>query len=240
MNSFNDIRHAFYINLDSRPDRKEYIEKHLETIGLKAERFKAIKLTNGALGCSMSHLRLIETAKLNDWDHILIIEDDIHFLDPKLFISQINIFLENHKEFDVLLLAGNNMPPFTKVDDSCVRVTRCQTTTGYIVRKHYYDTLINNFKEGIQKLIKHPENHKFFAIDKYWFSLQAKDKWYLIIPLTVTQREDYSDIEKKNTNYTQVMTDLDKEKMFREQIKYLTNQQMKTMQTINLNHMQLT
>jgi glycosyl transferase family 25 len=240
MNSFNDIRHAFYINLDSRPDRKEYIEKHLETIGLKAERFKAIKLTNGALGCSMSHLRLIETAKLNDWDHILIIEDDIHFLDPKLFISQINIFLENHKEFDVLLLAGNNMPPFTKVDDTCVRVTRCQTTTGYIVRKHYYDTLINNFKEGIQKLIKHPENHKFFAIDKYWFSLQAKDKWYLIIPLTVTQREDYSDIEKKNTNYTQVMTDLDKEKMFREQIKYLTNQQMKTMQTINLNHMQLT
>lgn len=240
MNSIHDIRHAFYINLDSRPDRKEYIEKHLETIGLKAERFKAIKLTNGALGCSMSHLRLIETAKLNDWDHILIIEDDIHFLDPKLFISQINIFLENHKDFDVLLLAGNNMPPFTKVDDSCVRVTRCQTTTGYIVRKHYYDTLINNFKEGIQKLIKHPENHKFFAIDKYWFSLQAKDKWYLIIPLTVTQREDYSDIEKKTTNYTQVMTDLDKEKMFREQIKYLTNQQMKTMQTINLNHMQLT
>ena len=240
MNNIHDIRHTFYINLDSRPDRKEYIEKHLETIGLKAERFKAIKLTNGALGCSMSHLRLIETAKLNDWDHILIIEDDIHFLDPKLFISQINIFLENHKEFDVLLLAGNNMPPFTKVDDTCVRVTRCQTTTGYIVRKHYYDTLINNFKEGIQKLIKHPENHKFFAIDKYWFSLQAKDKWYLIIPLTVTQREDYSDIEKKNTNYTQVMTDLDKEKMFREQIKYLTNQQMKTMQTINLNHMQLT
>jgi hypothetical protein len=32
--------------------------------------------------------------------------------------------------------------------------------------------------------------------------------------LTVVQREDYSDIEKKATNYAKVMTDLDKEWLF--------------------------
>jgi hypothetical protein len=32
----------------------------------------------------------------------------------------------------------------------------------------------------------------------------------------VTQREDYSDIEKRATNYTHVMTDLDKEWFFKQ------------------------
>ena len=52
--------------------------------------------------------------------------------------------------------------------------------------------------------------HYYFAIDKYWFCLQQFDNWYLIIPLTIVQRENYSDIEKRVTNYKNVMTDLDK------------------------------
>jgi len=63
MNNINDIKHAFYINLDTRPDRKEHVETQLNMIGIKADRFKAIKLNNGAIGCSMSHLKLLENAK---------------------------------------------------------------------------------------------------------------------------------------------------------------------------------
>ena len=62
-----------------------------------------------------------------------------------------------------------------------------------------------------------PEKHVLYAIDKYWFRLQERDNWYLIIPLTVTQREDYSDIEKRMTNYSRAMLDLDKEAFLRAQ-----------------------
>jgi glycosyl transferase family 25 len=210
MNSISDIKHAFYINLLSRPDRKNHVERQLKTIGINAERFNALKMDNGAIGCSMSHLKLIETAKANNWDHILIVEDDILFTDPTLFINQFNKFLSNHKSFDVVLIAGNNVPPYKNIDDTCVQVTHCQTTTGYLVQKHYYDTLITNYRNGILHLMKEPNNHKLYAIDKFWFNLQAIHKWYLITPLTVTQREDYSDIEKRPTNYTPVMLDLDK------------------------------
>jgi len=58
--------------------------------------------------------------------------------------------------------------------------------------------------------MREPQNHVLYAIDKYWFQLQQRDKWYLVIPLTVTQREDYSDIEKRATNYSRAMLDLDK------------------------------
>ena len=211
MNSIQDIKHAFYINLLSRPDRKQHVEQQLSNIGITAQRFNAIKMANGALGCSLSHLKLIETAKANNWEHILVIEDDILFTQPSLFIKQFNSFLSNHKAFDVVIISGNNCPPFTKIDDTCVQVTRCQTTTCYLVQQHYYDKLINNFREGINKLMREPHNHILYAIDKYWFNLQSVDKWYLITPLTVTQREDYSDIEKRPTNYSRAMLDLDKE-----------------------------
>ena len=217
METLADIKHAFYINLTSRPDRKQHVETQLNAIGINAERFNAIKLPNGALGCSLSHLKCLETAKANSWPHLLIVEDDIKFLKPDFFISQFNSFLSKHKSWDVALIAGNNMPPYTKIDNTCVKVSMCQTTTCYLVKAHYFDTLIDNFRCGIQNLIKFPKQHVKYAIDKYWFQLQRRDNWLLIIPLTVTQREDYSDIEKGLTNYTRAMIDLDKEAFFRAQ-----------------------
>jgi glycosyl transferase family 25 len=211
MNTIADIKHAFFINLDSRPDRKQHVEGQLSALGIPAQRFKAIKLKNGAIGCSLSHLKLLETAKANDWPHILIVEDDILFTNPSLFAEQLGHFLARHKGFDVVLFAGNNIPPYAVIDDACVRVSKCQTTTGYLVQRHYYDTLIANYKAGLGLLIREPQKHFLYAIDKYWFHLQEIHKWYLITPLTVVQREDYSDIEKRPTNYSRAMLDLDKE-----------------------------
>lgn len=216
------IHHAFYINLATRPDRKAHVEKQLQTLGVKAERFNAIQLQNGALGCSMSHLKCIEIAKQNNWENVLIVEDDITFTNPDLFSNHFQLFLKQHPNFDVVLIAGNNVPPYQPIDETCVKVRNCQTTTGYLVNQHYYDTLIQNFREGIQKLMKEPHNHKFYAIDKYWFRLQEKDNWFLIIPLTVIQREDYSDIEKKPANYKKVMLDLDKEWLTKNRMQQVT------------------
>lgn len=201
---------VIYINLINRPDRKEHVEKELKKIGVTdAVRFNAVKLENGALGCSMSHLKCIEYAKKNNFDYIFVCEDDIEFLDPELFLTQLNRFLDTHKNWDMTLVAGNNMLPYLSVDDCCIKIFNCQTTTGYIVQKHYYDKLINNYKSGIEKLMRNPDANEY-KIDKYWFSLQRSDNWYLIIPLTVVQREDYSDIERKVTNFKNYMLNYNK------------------------------
>ena len=141
----------------------------------------------------------------------MVCEDDIQFLDPELFKTQLNAFLKNHPDdWDVVLLAGNNMPPFEQIDDTCVKVSSCQTTTGYLVNGHYFDKLIENFRTGIKKLISFPDQHIIYAIDKFWFALQKQDSWYLIIPLSIVQKEDYSDIEKKVTNFKQYMLNYNK------------------------------
>jgi len=209
ISNISDIKHSFYINLESRTDRKKHVEEQLKIIGIQSNRFNAIKLPNGALGCSMSHLKCIEIAKKNNYKYTLVCEDDIEFLNPNLFIEQLFRFINSNRHWDVILIAGNNMLPYMPVDDTCIRVFNCQTTTGYIVNNDYYDTLIQNYKEGIQKQIKEPLNVNY-KIDKYWFELQKKDKWFLIIPLSVIQSKDYSDIEKKVTDFKSYMLNYNK------------------------------
>jgi GR25 family glycosyltransferase involved in LPS biosynthesis len=216
MNSLSAITNIFYINLETRPDRKEHIEAQLKAVGLtQFERFNAIHLKNGRIACTMSHIKCLEMAKERSYDHVLICEDDTTFLDVPLFQAQLGKFLAKGHKWDVVLMAGNNVPPYERIDDTCVSVTRCQTTTCYMVNGHYFDTLVANMREGLAKLIREPERHFTYAIDKYWLSLQGKDKWMLITPLTVIQREDYSDIEQRRTDYGKMMMDLDKEQFLR-------------------------
>lgn len=210
MNEFPEFKNILYINLNSRPDREKLLINELQKIGLTGTRFNAIKMENGAIGCSMSHLKCIQLARENEWDYVCIIEDDIEFLNPDLFKNQVTTFLKKHKNWDVLLLAGNNMHPYRAVDNTCIKVQNCQTTTGYIVKKHYYDILIENYKKGIENLIKNPDKPEMYSIDRFWFLLQNKDNWYLIIPLSVIQREDYSDIQQKKVNFRKYMLDYNK------------------------------
>jgi hypothetical protein len=102
------------------------------------------------------------------------------------------------------------MLPYKPVDDNCIQVLHCLTTTGYIVKQHYYDILIQNFKEGLGNLIRNPENKKEFAIDKYWIQLQMNGYWFMLTPPSVIQREDYSDIEGRITNFQRYMLNYNK------------------------------
>lgn len=218
MKSINDIEHVIYINLLHRTDRKQEVEEELKTIGFvdkNVQRFNAISTKNGRVGCTMSHLKCLQEAKKNNWSHLMLVEDDIQFLDPTLFVTQLNDFLSANIDWDVILIAGNNLPPYTRIRESAIKVMQCQTTTGYIIKNTYFDTLIENIRDGLAKLLKEPENHYQYAIDKYWFRLQQRDKWFLITPLSVTQRAGYSDIEQKHTDFTKALTDLDKEELMK-------------------------
>jgi GR25 family glycosyltransferase involved in LPS biosynthesis len=215
MKQISDILHALYINLEERTDRKKNTKKEFKKLKIPIERFNAVKLNSGRISCSMSHIKCLQKAIDNNWDHVLIVEDDIHFMNPELFTHQLNKFLSSGIDWDVLFFAGNNLPPYQIFGDFCVKVSRCQTATGYLVKKHYYDTLLKNMKEGMALLLKEPDKHFYYAVDKYWFSLQQKDNWFIITPLSVVQREGYSNIEFKETDYKSKMLDLDKNYLFR-------------------------
>lgn len=207
------LKHTFVINLKTRPDRLEHVTAEFEKLNIKPNIFNAIQTKDGAVGCTMSHIKCLEIAIEKDYEQIFICEDDITFLEPYVALRSLDFFQKKIKNWDVLIIGGNVVKPYEKIDDYCLKITNCQTTTGYIVKKNYYNTLLNNFRTGINKLLT-TGNTRQFAIDIYWKQLQIQDNWYLLHPLTVTQYENYSDIEKKNTNYNHLMLDPHKDWLF--------------------------
>jgi len=208
---FHDIKNVLYINLDSRIDRRTHFELEFNKMGLTPQRFSAIRNADGAIGCSMSHVACLELAIRNEWDHVLVCEDDATITNPGQLVYQVNQFFNRFNDaWDVLLLAGNNYQPFRQESPECVRVANCQTATAYLVRRPYFEKLLANFKDGLKKLVAKPRQQPVYAIDQYWKNLQRTDRWYLIVPITVIQRADYSDISKQRVDYSESMTQVDK------------------------------
>lgn len=221
---FRDVtKNAIYINLDSRIDRRKLFEKQIndlhtvypgEYLFHNALRFPAIKNEeNGALGCSKSQAECIRIAKRNNWEYVVIFEDDAEILHPAVLSAQVNSFLAKHRDnWDVILLSGNNYPPFKIEGPECFRVLNCNCCTSYIVKREYYDTLLQNFEEGIALFERFPADKPRYACDIYWKRLQYKDRWFLITPICISQRPDYSDIEKCFVNYNDLILNLVKNK----------------------------
>jgi len=204
------LKHTLFINLEHRKDRLEHVNSEFKKMEIDAERVNAIKMNTGAVGCTMSHIKCLELAKQRDYEYVFICEDDITFRNPELFKRNLQRFYENDDiNWDLLIIGGNNVPPFQQVTEYCARVFYCQTTTGYVVKKHYYDTLLKNFRESATGLMREPNNPSTYALDMYWKRLQLQDFWYMITPPTVTQYESYSDIENRNVNYENNMLDME-------------------------------
>jgi glycosyl transferase family 25 len=216
INNIDILNNHYYINLDHREDRNKDIIKLLTYIGIEEpRRFPAIKQKNGALGCSMSHLECLKLAKKNKYPYVVMLEDDIELSSHTSksigkWGSSCNIIEQDiqtrikdviDKKFDVLFLGGNNIGNCEKIDpnNNYIKINNCQTTTAYIVKEHYYDTLLQNIEESINLLSKTGSNH--YCIDMYFKKLQKKDEWWFMTPPIFIQKDDYSDIQKKHVNY---------------------------------------
>ena len=213
------LRNILYINLDHREDRliqiKDEFENKLKISNVIPQRFPAIKHDKGAVGCALSHIKCLEIALERKYPYVFICEDDIQFLNTEQFFNSINQFEKiPPSNWNVLIVSGNTVPPYRLYNQTCVNIVNCQTTTGYITHYNYYKTLIHNFKEGVQQLLKYPGNERYFAIDQYWKSLQLSKTWYMIFPPSVIQRVSYSDIEKKVVDYSGLMLDMEKRYLF--------------------------
>lgn len=206
------IEGIIYINLLHRSDRKTSILKNLSDYDFdmsKVHRLDAVLHTIcGHIGCGKSHIKALKMAIKNNWEETLIVEDDFVFSQP---VDVVKNMLNNIQsiQYDVVLLAEGYSVLRPSNYSFLNTVIKCTTTSGYIIKRHYYETLLNNFKSAVKvmklKLQKHTIKceqgqvpvsklvHCFAAIDQYWHRLQRKDTFYITKPLLGTQLASYSD-----------------------------------------------
>jgi len=200
---------VLYINLDARVDRRTHIEKELATMGINSTRIHRVPAIYeplcGHLGCALSHVKALELIQEKGWVTTLILEDDFQF---KIGPDEFDLILAEPVAWDVLLLAkgwGEFEPATTRLN----RVKWCTTTSGYVIRRPYVETLLANFRDaavGIRKqMVVHAEKcknkgtpvtkliYEVCAIDQTWRKLQKKDAFYITEPIVGTQGRFKSD-----------------------------------------------
>lgn len=181
---------VLYINLDKRTDRRKHIQNVLKDF-TNIERVEAIDTCatiGGAYGCILSHIKALNIAKEKGYPFVMICEDDFEWISKDKFKIP-------DMHFDVCMIEGDIVDK-SRIDDNYNRVVKGLHTGCYIVKQHYYDTLLNCFTESYDKLKQNYVKDNF--LDVYWEVLQKKDNFIAPRIMIGRQREDYSDIQKKN------------------------------------------
>ena len=166
------FEHSYYINLDSRVDRRNSFENEIQKIGLNPTRISAITPTDadcmaanyGAdiernkrlittpyvknkMGCSLSHMSIIKLAKQQNFENVLIFEDDIQIDNPTLAKTQMELCFEELKtiKWDMMYFGGQPISDCTRVTNNIAKCFRGApyTTHAYAVNHTYYDKLLS-------------------------------------------------------------------------------------------------
>lgn len=198
---------VFYINLESRPDRNNHLLQEVQKlcdIG-KVHRINAIQNTNGALGCTMSHIKTLEIFLANpEWKTCIVLEDDFTFRssDREHNNTILKLVFQNFPDWDCCMLAAGRHglqvrnTPHTQIK----KVFSAQTSSGYCVTRKFAPTLLANLKESRDDMITNGRTHNN-CLDQHWKKLQPTSNWYVIYPTLGYQYGNYSDIEEGFTNY---------------------------------------
>ena len=189
---------SFYINLDSREDRREQFEEECKKMNINVERFSAIKTFPGGIGCTESHLNVLKKARDLNLESVIIFEDDFQFLISREEYDQILLNLPDN--YDVVMLSYN-MKQSEPFNDMFGKVIEVQTTSGYIVHSRTYEKIINRVEEGLRLFKLYSSDHHSYILDQYWKPLQPISNWYYSLKRVGKQRPGFSNIMKAYIDY---------------------------------------
>jgi GR25 family glycosyltransferase involved in LPS biosynthesis len=180
-----------YINLAKRADRRAHMEALCLAYGIQAIRFEAIEHSHGLYGCGLSHLAVLKIAKKQEWNRVLILEDDILIQEePAKFKEAVAAIIT--RKFDVCML-DTNLQQSEKLDvDWLLKVKHSYCAGAYIVENHYYQKLIDLYEWALPKLLE-TGAHWLYANDAAWITLQQNDNWITFRPQLCAQMAGYSD-----------------------------------------------
>lgn len=205
MKLFDRFDKVYCVNLDKRPDRLENFKNQVEKYDLgEFTRVSAVDGSNinlneygndlkpGELGLVLTNLKIIKEAKENNYESILILEDDCSFTDEILNIE--NYFSKLPLDWDMLYMGGNHnthmgvQGPIV-VNEKVVKLHSTYSTHFIGIKKTLFDHI-----EIILSKYKEP-------LDVSYVKLQKIFNIYSFYPAIAKQIVDFSDIQNSITDY---------------------------------------
>lgn len=205
-----NIPYAVCVSLKEEEQRRKQTIEECNKIGLPVKFFLADPHPKGGVeGCKESHKKVIQHAKDNNLEYILVLEDDIVFDVGRIQnMSPIHI----PENFDMFYL-GYHINRGTRIGDKLLHIESSLTTHAYIIRNTVYDLFLNYIDEewNIPEFQDLNQFEKPFftqqppikAVDMFYskYIHHARGKTYGIYPMIAYQRPEFSRIENTHVDY---------------------------------------
>jgi GR25 family glycosyltransferase involved in LPS biosynthesis len=180
---------TFVINRQDRPDRLHDIRIELENQGMNAHHFEAVIDKVGYIGCTRSHLGIMERCRSNNM--FLILEDDCEFLQPKETTDFVikNALNQLCSDWDALYLGASPQEPQERYSNNLFRLRNAKCTHAILWH--------NRPNGALQYILEH--KHDIGKIDRYLYEvIMPKFQIYATYPMLVTQKQTRSDIAQRS------------------------------------------
>lgn len=200
MNPFDFFSEIYCINLDHRTDRWLQCQQEFEKLGIldRVQRFSAIKNDDGRVGVIQSNLAIVKLAKQKKLENVLVFEDDVKFIhNANDTLDYLDKAIKQIKlSWQLFYLGANTHTKLIKITPNLIYLKNAFAVHSMAYHKTIYDKFIN-YAEEI-KQIRSQSN-----ILDVWLAndVQAKQIALMVNPILTTQRESYSDIERRNVKY---------------------------------------
>jgi glycosyl transferase family 25 len=195
-----DLCDIYFINLSHRADRREIFERQMQNLNIsRFFRFDAHIDADGALGCSLSHLDLLQNAPLAQDRVLMICEDDIQFAVDGDELNRIVLEFLRDNRLDVLCL-GHNEKNGIPISKDFMITSKTRTMSCYLVKSCARSSLIDDAKRSV-RLLKAGVERKRAAVDVTWRRSQKKHIFAFPRNRMAFQMASYSDIERGLVDY---------------------------------------
>lgn len=213
MKSTDNMNETFVINLDKDNERFQNIKTNLEKNNIKFKRFPAVygenintntinkyfkndKLSKGQMGCSLSHIKLLQKiSKENNMKKYIIMEDDAYIIDDSYYV--LNKFLNMIDNWDLVYIGGNKIYGKKYKKNIIIPLNK----EGYNFGTFGYVVNSKSAKKILDLILPMDK-----PIDKEFKSIYNKIKVYTIVPPIVKHNYNYESniLKRKRTGEEQL------------------------------------
>lgn len=191
---------VYYLNLDKCIQKKNDVENELLKVFDEnlIVRFPAILHKKGQIGCTLSHIKILENALLQEKNNIFVFEDDVEFTyDVNLFKEHINKI----NDYNIIILSYNigfheKILHVKNLGNHLGLIKNTRSTAGYLINKSFIPTLLNVWKAGLERM--KTKGIPYNEVDRTWNILETpENKFYCFIPRPIKIKSAFSSIAKK-------------------------------------------
>lgn len=189
------------INLQERVDRRNEIEKHFGIRNLEFSFIPGVKHAIPLAGCAQAHIQAMRKWAPEDFEILMICEDDIEFLKPQWYIDKLILEFCKNPALDVLCLGNSTRKPLVPISASLAISDDIQTASCYLLKRSGVSKIAPLF-EYSSKMLQDGNDHRLYAHDVLWKQLQRNSMIFAVPRKSVArQKKSFSDIQMKVVNY---------------------------------------